>query len=135
MNTNILKLLIPRSNLAVIDSSMTIRQGLEKMRAHGYSAIPVINTKDGTYCGCISEGDFLWQIVDDEYCDIKELEEIKITKIIKKDLNKAIKIDTDFKTLLNMIVNNNFVPVVDDRNVLMGIITRKAVINYFLETI
>ena len=54
---NVLMLLKPKSEVEYLIDTYTLRQGLEKMRAHGYTAIPVIS-KDGEYMGCVSEGDF-----------------------------------------------------------------------------
>lgn len=127
MEENILKLLTPKDKVAYIDSDMTIRQGLEKLRAHGYSAIPVIN-KDGTYCGVVSEGDFLWNIMNDNVITVEELENTKVKNILRKEV-PSCKIDVSYQTLLNMVTNYNFVPIVDDRNILMGIITRKSILD------
>ena len=106
---------------------MSIRQGLEKLRAHGYSAIPVLN-KDGTYYGVVSEGDFLWDIMKDNVVTIQELESKKIKDIIRKNV-PSCKIDVSYEELVKLITNYNFVPIVDDRNILMGIITRKSILD------
>ena len=55
----------------------SLRQGLEKMKYHGYSAIPVIS-REGKYIGTISEGDFLWFLLlenEDEiiHIDIRDI--------------------------------------------------------------
>ena len=55
---NIAYFLLPKSRIAYLYDDFTIRQGLEKMRNRGYTAIPVI-TRDGRYVGTVSEGDFL----------------------------------------------------------------------------
>ena len=59
---NIVMLLKPKSEVAYIREESTLRQGLEKMKAHGYSALPVLN-KHGEYTGTVSEGDFLWDLL------------------------------------------------------------------------
>ena len=56
-------LLKPKETVKYIFDYNTLRQGLEKMRVHGYTAIPVISD-DGKYVGTVSEGDFLYYIVD-----------------------------------------------------------------------
>lgn len=129
MKENILTILTPKTSVAYLNDSMTIRQGLEKLRSHGYSAVPVIK-EDGTYYGVVSEGDFLWKILDDNIVTIEELEELNVKDII---LNKipACKIDTSLDDLMTFVSEYNFVPIVDDRNILMGIITRKSIINYY----
>ena len=60
---NVLMLLKPKNTVKYIYDTNTLRQGLEKMRAHSYTAIPVIS-EDGKYVGTVSEGDFLYYIVD-----------------------------------------------------------------------
>ena len=37
--------------------------------------------------------------------------------------------------LLELVLNQNFVPVVDDRNLFVGIITRQSVIRHFVDRI
>ena len=56
---NILRFLIPKSQVAFIQNDCSIRQGLEKMRYHGYNALPVIDA-EGRYVGMVKDGDFLW---------------------------------------------------------------------------
>ena len=60
---NVLMLLKHKESVQYIYENNTLRQGLEKMRAHSYTAIPVISD-DGKYVGTVSEGDFLYYLVD-----------------------------------------------------------------------
>lgn len=129
---NILFLLKPKATIVYLSGSSTIRQGIEKFKAHGYTAVPVIDD-EGKYLGAVSEGDFLWDIVDNNHFDIKDKEHKYIYSIIRSEYNPAIKVDTSMEDLFDRITNQNFVPVVDDRNFFVGIITRKDVINYLRE--
>ena len=43
------------------------------------------------------------------------------------------KVDASINELKNMITEQNFVPVIDDRNILMGIVTRKRVLKELLD--
>ena len=129
---NILFLLKPKSTIVYLSGNNTIRQGIEKFKAHGYTAVPVIDD-EGKYLGTISEGDFLWNIVNENTFELKENEHRYIYSIIRTNYNPAIKIDTTMNELFERITNQNFVPVVDDRNFFVGIITRKDVINYLRE--
>ncbi len=135
---NIAFFMQPKANVAFLYSDFTVRQALEKMHHHGYSAIPVIN-RDGTYVGTVSEGDFLWYIVQGEgdtprTIGIEELERLKLSDIdfVSRD-NPPIKISADIDELLMMVMSRNFIPVVDDRDMLIGIVTRRAVIRYFYD--
>lgn len=128
---NLLFLLHPKSTVAYLTSNVTVRQGLEKMRAHGYTAIPVINP-DGEYVGTVSEGDFLYAVC--EYSaggNLKELEKIKLTEIMRDKRDKAATVNAKMDELLLLIMQQNFVPVVDDRNTFIGIVTRRDIIKYY----
>ena len=129
---NIIFLLKPKATVAYLYSGSTLRKGLEKMKVHGYTAIPVI-TREGIYAGTVSEGDFLWHMISHENFDMKAQEEYQIEDIIRKGWNPAVKITATMDDLFLRVTEQNFVPVVDDRNAFMGIITRKDVIKYYYD--
>ncbi len=129
---NILLLLTPKGKLKYLESDDTARQGLEKMRYTGFTAIPVIEPKTGVYVGTISEGGFLWEIVDKiNNNPLKRLEDVSLVELIDPSKYKSVNVETSLDELVLLIMNQNFVPVVDDRNVFMGIVTRRAVIDYY----
>lgn len=129
---NLLYLLRPKSTVAFLISDCTVRQGLEKMRAHGYTAIPVINP-DGEYIGTVSEGDFLWAVADSGEYNLKNMEKLKLTEIMRGVRDSAVTVTTQMDDLLYKIMEQNFVPVTDDRNIFIGIVTRKDIIKYYYE--
>ncbi len=128
---NAIFLLKAKSTICYIQDDNTVRQGLEKLRAHGFTAIPVIR-EDGSYAGSVSEGDFLWHLLE-KGGDIRAQEEHLIRDIIRKDWNPAARVDVSLQELLERVLRQNFVPLVDDRNLFIGIITRQDVIRYFTE--
>jgi len=128
---SIIFLLKPKASLSFLEEDSTIRQGLEKMKFHGYTALPVISNA-GTYVGTVNEGDFLWFILNTKHFDLKKQEKYFIKDIVRNDWNPAVKINTTMDELVPRIMEQNFVPVIDDRGFFMGIITRKDVIeNYY----
>lgn len=133
---NIASFILPKVEVAYLRDHMTIRQGLEKMRRSGYTAIPVIDRED-RYVGVISEGDFLWAILEHnsnlEDITMKKLETLTIRDLIRMDKVKPVCIDTNMEQLLGQAQNQNFVPVIDDRSVFIGIITRSDIIKYFVK--
>ncbi len=128
---NAIFLLKAKSTICYIQDDHTVRQGLEKLRAHGFTAIPVI-AADGSYAGSVSEGDFLWHLLE-KGGDIYAQEGYLVRDIIRKDWNPAVRVDVSLEELLERVLRQNFVPVVDDRNLFIGIITRQDVIRYFTE--
>lgn len=126
---NIVFLLRPKSQVSYIYDDNTVRQGIEKMKAHGYTAVPVI-TRDGLYVGTITEGDLLWNVLEKYNGNIKSLEKQKVHEIVRKSFNPSVPVSTKIDELLNRVCKQNFVPIVDDRGAFMGIVTRKSVIEY-----
>ena len=131
---NILFFLTPKSEVAYIYEDYTIRQALEKMEYHKYSAIPIIS-KDGNYVGTITEGDFLWTLKNDLNLDLKGLEDVPVTDINRKMDNSPVSINADIEDLVIKSLNQNFIPVIDDQDTFIGIIKRRDVIGYCYEII
>ena len=128
---NIAFLLTPKSKVAYIYEDNTLRQALEKLRHHGYSAIPVL-TREGGYAGTLSEGDFLWTMLQVGGASLADCEDIRVCDIKKSDRNPAVHITADTGELINRALEQNFIPVVDDRGAFMGIVTRRAIIEDFI---
>ena len=126
---NILFFLTPKEDVAHVEETDTMRQVLEKMEHHGYTAIPLLGV-EGKYIGTITEGDLLWFLKDRNFPDLKLLEDMPITSIERRRDNQAVKIDESMENLFDKVMNQNFVPVVDDKKVFIGIVTRKDVLAY-----
>ena len=126
---NILFFLTPKEDVAHVEETDIMRQVLEKMEHHGYTAIPLLGV-EGKYIGTITEGDLLWFLKDRNFPDLKLLEDMPITSIERRRDNQAVKIDESMENLFDKVMNQNFVPVVDDKKVFIGIVTRKDVLAY-----
>lgn len=127
---NIISLLIPKENSAFIYDNYTVRQGLEDMKVHGYTAIPVLS-RDGLYVGTVSEGDFLWNILDG---NAEEMDSMLISDIIRPEFNPSANIYTTMDELLKRSVQQSFIPVTDDRGYFIGIVTRQKIILTLMNT-
>ena len=129
---NVIMLLKRKSSVCYIHSTSTLRQALEKMRVHGYSAVPVIS-ESGKYIGCVSEGDFLWHIIGTGDGSIRSMENYRVTDILRPDFNPAVRVDVGLDVLLERSLRQNFIPVVDDRDVFIGIVTRQDIIKHVMD--
>lgn len=109
----------------------TLRQTVEKMEHRKFSCIPILN-KEGQYTGTISEGDLLWgiKLLNINSTDLKEMENVSIMAIPRRATYKPVHADADMEDLLDRAINQNYVPVVDDKGSFIGIITRKEIIKY-----
>lgn len=131
---NIAYFLTPKNSVAYLYEDSTFRQGLEKMRRHGYSAIPVI-ARDGTYEGTVSEGDFLWHLLDMEGAQDagftkKNTEKLRVQDILRGNTYPPVRITASMEQLLSNALNQNFIPVVDDLGKFIGIVTRKEILSH-----
>lgn len=125
---NIIQLMTPKAEVEFININSSVRQGLEKMKYHGYAAIPVVDD-EGHYVGTVTEGDFLWALYNNADPDIRTLEKTELRTIIHKDYH-PVYVSSSIDEILSRAYNQNFVPVLDDRDMLIGIIKRKAIIKY-----
>ena len=131
---NILFFLTPKSEVSYIYEDYTMRQALEKMEYHRYSSIPIIN-KDGKYVGTITEGDLLWTLKKQFNLDLKVVEDIPITFVKRRRDNRPVSIEANIEDLISTSMNQNFVPVIDDKDTFIGIIKRRDIIEYCYDKI
>ena len=132
---NIASFLIPRSMVTYLYDDFSLRQGLEKMRYHQRTAVPVV-TRENKYIGTLSEGDLLWYLTDymknaekdHKMVDFRDFDSISLRELLQKDKNPPVRIHTSYTELVECAVKQNFIPVIDDRDSFIGIVTRKAII-------
>ena len=131
---NIAFLLRPKSEVAFLYDDFSLRQGLEKMKHHGYTAIPVID-REGHYITTISEGDILWFILKDipdgkslSEIPMQSLEKVRISDVLHPDKNPPAKITSTAEELTNRAMEQNFIPVTDDSGSFIGMVTRRDII-------
>ena len=126
---NILFFLTPKALCAFVYDDYTIRQALEKMESAGYAALPILN-KRGEYRGTLTEGDLLWALKNMCYMDMRQAEARRIMEITRRKDNVPVRVTTGMQNLVQRASGQNFVPVVDDKDTFIGIITRSAIIRY-----
>lgn len=93
------------------------------------AAVPVIN-KQGKYIGTITEGDMLWGIKNEYNLSLRGAEHMPVTTIPRRSDNRPVSIDATMEDMIDKALNQNFVPVVDDQENFIGIITRRDIIKY-----
>ena len=111
---NILFFLSPKQDLMYVYDDFTLRQTLEKWENNRYASIPVLNRK-GEYVGTLTEGDILWGLKKFHGLDLEAAEDVPIRDFAHKRDYKAVTVTTSMDQLIEAAMNQNFVPVVDDR--------------------
>lgn len=126
---NIAFFLTPKKDVIYESPNSTIQHILEKMEKYRYTAIPLID-KSGKYVGTITEGDLLWKLKNTSDFSFRKINQIYLKSIPRRMNNKPVHINSDMKDLISLAINQNFVPVLDDNEVFIGIIKRSDIINY-----
>lgn len=129
---NIFFLLTPKTACAYLRAEDSLRQALERMESSSYAALPILG-KDGSYRGTLTEGDVLRAIKSRNLTDLRDMEKVGIMDIAHRRDNAPVSVDARVENLLSSAIEQNFIPVVDDRDTFIGIITRKAVLQYCME--
>lgn len=122
-----------KKDVAYLEDEMSIRQAIEKMEYHRYSVIPILERGSGKYLTSISEGDILFYLKN-RRIEWEETEKKKITVIQSIRPCKSCSVYESFEVLSSLILNQNFVPIVDDKGVFIGIITRKRILEELSKT-
>lgn len=126
---NIAFFLTPKQDVICENINSTMRQALERMEFHRYTAVPIIDDK-GRYVGTLTEGDLLWKLKNTPSLNFENTNKVKISEIPQRMVNKPVRIDADIENIISLSINQNFVPVVDDKGIFIGIIKRSDIINY-----
>lgn len=129
---NIAKIMVPKISTVFLDERQTVRQGWEVMTRGGYTAIPVLDDEQ-RYIGSVTEGDFLRYVFSVESLDKLDMEKHRVGDLVRREFCPSISIDAGEEEVIAASLNQNFVPVVDSRNTMCGIITRRGVIAYLAE--
>lgn len=126
---NILFFLTPKSEVTYLYDDETVERGIMKMEDGGYTAVPLIS-RQGKYIGTVTEGDFLRLMtsgqLDTAYC----IRKMKMRELMRKSEIRAVKVSCHMEDAIEMAMRQNFVPVVDDDGIFIGIITRKDILNH-----
>lgn len=123
--------LLEKSKCAFLYNDLSIDEALSSMEKSRYQTVPVIERNSGRYLYSISEGDVLYKIKSSGL-PYPEAGELPISSVEIQRLHLAVKTTAQIDELAELIVNQNFIPVVDENGVFLGIVTRKSIIYYLL---
>lgn len=124
---NVLSLLQPKCAITYLTDEDVLEDAIQVLKKSGYTAVPVLR-RNGEYMGSISEGDFLWAIMNEGE---SILQRAKVKDIVRRGWNSSTDVGVSMEQLLTSSINQNFIPIVDDRQYFVGIVTRKDIIKSF----
>ena len=126
---NILFFLTPKAMCVYLNTEDSLRQAIGRMESARYAALPILNRR-GEYCGTLTEGDVLWALKDRCHLDLQEAKHLKIMEIAHRKDNTPVTVTASMNDLLERATTQNFIPVVDDTNAFIGIVTRRSIMKY-----
>lgn len=126
---NIAFFLLPKQEVITTTLHSTLRQTLERMEYHRYTAVPIL-TDDGKYVGTITEGDLLWFMKSNPSITFENAHRHTLAEVPLKKHNKPVYVHADMDDMIELAKAQNFVPVVDDMDNFIGIVRRSDIIDY-----
>ena len=127
---NIIRSLQRKTECSFFYDYKTVQQALRFMRSHGCVQVPVVN-QDGRYLGTVSEGDFLWHIID--WGGYEAAKDHKIAALLRRGAPPALKITASDDELRRAALCGAVIPIVDDRDMFVGVVPREDIVQYFAE--
>jgi CBS domain-containing protein len=124
--------LTPKAQVAWVATTATVRQAIERMEHHRYTAIPVL-TADGRYDSTLTEGDLLWFLKQHPHVRFEDTERVALADVTRRVVLRPVDIDAEIEELLTLALDQNFVPVVDGRQAFIGIVRRRSILVFFRE--
>src|SRR5690606_18497591 len=126
---NIAFFLVPKLEVICLTTQSTLRQALERMEYHRYSAVPIID-EEGKYISTITEGDLLWYLKNHQDLSFDQAHRIKLSDVPMRVHNIPVHINANMTDLISKAKLQNFVPVADDMDRFIGIVRRSDIIEY-----
>ena len=123
--------LIPASKIAIVEEDNPLYHAFLILTKVKYAKIPVLNNK-GQITGLLSLAMITDKMLDLDGISVKPLNKYKVKDVMETDFTEK-----DTETQLHLLVDNNFLPVVDDQGVFQGMITRREwfkAFNYLAHT-
>ncbi|MDD4079616.1 MAG: CBS domain-containing protein [Eubacteriales bacterium] len=130
MTDNVAFFLVPKKEVAYLPINCTMRQAMERMENRGFRAVPIID-EDNKYVGTLSEGDLLWKFKNTPGLTLKGTEKVMLKDIPRRMDNQPVRIYASINDLITLVIDQNFVPVVDDHDVFIGIVRRREVLEHY----
>ena len=116
--------LIPASKIAIVEEDNPLYHAFLILTKVKYAKIPVLNKK-GQITGLLSLAMITDKMLDLDGISVKPLNKYKVKDVMETDFVSINFTEKDIETQLHLLVDNNFLPVVDNQGVFQGMITRR----------
>lgn len=117
---------IPADNVASLLDIHPLNHALLVLTKTGYSKIPVVTTEN-EFVGLIGLSSVVNEMFDLTDVDSDNLEGKQVKDVVITDIPTLCE-PYNVEDILHLLVNNPFIPVIDEQNHFLGILTRRELI-------
>ena len=125
----ILQLLTPIRDVSWLSTTDTVRDAFDHMEAHGVTAAPLLDWRR-RYLGTVTEADLRHHVAGTR--DRMVALGTPLTEIERRAHTEAATGDREVDALVELARVQPFVPVVDDRGRLLGVVDRRRILEHEL---
>ncbi|CCI82454.1 cyclic-di-AMP-binding protein CbpB [Lactobacillus hominis] len=122
--------LIPASRIAFVQEDNPLYHAFLILTKMKYAKIPVLDSKQRVV-GLISLAMITNEMLTPDDITIDALSELKVKDVMQVKFDTINMVQTELETQLHLLVDNAFLPVVDDKGVFQGLLTRREWIKAF----
>ena len=119
----------PKKMTSFLNENVTVRQAIEIFDVHKYAVIPLVDN-DGHFVGTLSEGDLLRFLKNKVGYDIKAAEKVSVKEMERYREYRSLEVSSMWSEFFVLSLDQNFIPVVDDKGIYIGIVTRREIIKF-----
>lgn len=122
--------LIPASRIAFVQDDNPLFHAFLILTKVKYSKIPVLDKKHRVV-GLLSLAMITDKMMAESDIVVEPLSTLKVRDVMQTKFDKINFVQTDLEKQLHLLIDSNFIPVVDDKGVFQGLITRREWIKAF----
>lgn len=126
---SIMSIFTPKKMTSFLNENVTVRQAIEIFDVHKYAVIPLVDN-DGHFVGTLSEGDLLRFLKNKVGYDIKATEKVSVKEMERYREYRSLEVSSMWSEFFVLSLDQNFIPVVDDKGIYIGIVTRREIIKF-----
>lgn len=122
--------LIPASKIAFVQEDAPLYHAFLILTKVKYAKIPVLNHKQQVV-GLLSLSMITEKMLTDSDISIEPLSDMKVSEVMQTKFTTINFVNTTMEAQLHLLIDNPFIPVVNDSGIFQGLLTRREWIKAF----
>ncbi|MBA1392307.1 CBS domain-containing protein [Lactobacillus sp. XV13L] len=122
--------IIPASRIAFVEDDNPLYHAFLILTRVKYSKIPVLD-RESRVVGLLSLAMITAKMLETNDISLDPLTALKVSDVMQTKFDKINFVQTTLETQLHLLVDNAFLPVIDDYGVFQGLLTRREWIKAF----